>query len=756
MDKKLHIFRFWVQRVIFFFPIQLILAHLKRSHVLIVYWLVLYGLVSGQIAAKYGIPNLLLYPEYLGVSNFLSHIILGLAFGSFVMSFQISSYIVFGYRFPFIATLSKPFLKYSLNNALIPLVFTGFYFSYFIDFQLNKELLSQWDVAKNSAGFLSGMAFFLIIGYWYFLSTNKSIFAFIAPKASLGDSKYEPINLLFDSSVKWYQFLKRDSEWKIETYWSGNFSVKIARSSAHYNRDTLKKVFEQNHFNASLFEIGAIFSLLIVGVFMESPVFAIPAGASILLLFTMTLMLSGALHNWLKGWSVLGFVLIILFANGLSKNPNIRKENKAYGLNYSVKAVPYSNGEIRIRLLNAEAVQQSFDNEIKALNQWKSKEKSKTLFIINTSGGGLRSALWTYYCLANIDSVSNQAIMNKTRFITGASGGMIGASYYRELHLRNQLLENFDFSIDRYGSLLSNDLLNSLSFSWVVNDIFRMRTFEVNGQSFFKDRAYYFENQLNINTQGLIDKPLSYYRDFTQNGSLPFLLLTPTIINDGRRLMVSSLPLNFMYKPYFGKEGIQNSRFIDFIDFQSYFKNQGADSLRFTTALRMNSTFPFVLPNIYLPTEPKIQVMDAGLRDNFGMLSTTQYLHAMQDWLDTAIEKIVIIRIFDKPIEIEIREDPYQSLIHSITAPVDHVYLNMFNTQRLREDNLLNNLPLVLKSKLEIIDFPLELDGSRNIPLSWQLTQSDKNLIRESFFSPKNESAINLVKYHLSYSFKTY
>ncbi len=311
--------------------------------------------------------------------------------------------------------------------------------------------------------------------------------------------------------------------------------------------------------------------------------------------------------------------------------------------------------------------------------------------------------------LANIDSLSDQAIMNKTRFIAGASGGMIGASYYRELHLRNQLLENFDFSIDKYGKLLSNDLLNSLSFSWVVNDIFIMRKFKVNGQSFFKDRAYYFENQLNINTQGLLDKPLCHCRDFTQNSSLPFLLLRPTIINDGSRLMVSSLPLNFMYKPHFDREPIAtstlNSRFIELIDFQSYFKNQGADSLSFTTALRMNSTFPFVLPNIYLPTEPEIQVMDAGMRDNFGMLSTAQHLHAMQNWLDTAIEKIVVVRIFDKPKEIEIRKDTYQSLIHSITAPFDHVYLNMYNSQRLREGDLLNDLPPTLKSKLEVIDF---------------------------------------------------
>ncbi len=748
MERKLHIFRYWVQRVVFFFPIQLLLAHLKRSHVLIVFWLLLFGLTSGQLASKYGIPHLVLYPEYLGTSNFLSHIILGLAYGSFIMAFQISSYIVFGYRFPFIATLSKPFLKYSLNNAFIPLLFSGFYLFHLIDFQLNKELVSSWKVLLHVTGFVLGISTFLTIGYWYFLSTNKSIFSFIAPKQLEPNVKYKPLNRLFDGSTKWYQFLKRDSGWKIETYLSGDFKVKIARSSDHYNRATLKKVFQQNHLNASLFELGALASLVFLGVFMESAVFAIPSGASLLLLFTMTLMLSGALHNWLKGWSILGFVVLFLFMNELSKHPELRKENKAYGLNYSGTPALYTNAEIRDVLLNKEQIEKSFTNEIKALNTWKARTKSNTLFIINTSGGGLRSALWSYYCLAKLDSVAPQSLLNQTRLIAGASGGMIGASFYRELHLRQKILQDVSIGIDKNGELLSKDLLNSLSFSWVVNDIFRWRKFEINGQSFFKDRAYFFEQELNANTQNMLDKPLSYYKGFTENGDLPFLLLSPTIINDGRRLMVSSFPLNFMYKPTIEKSGAVP--FIDFVDFQTFFKNQGADSLRFTTALRMNSTFPFVLPNIFLPTHPQVQVMDAGLRDNYGLLSTSQYIHAMQDWIDTALVNVVIVRIFDRPKEVQIREDPYQSLMHSITAPVDHVYKNMFNTQRLREDDLFLNMPKSIKSKIEVIDFPLEINSTRYIPLSWQLTQLEKNLIKDAFHSKRHQSSIKRVKYHLS------
>lgn len=749
MEKKLHTFRYLVQRVLFFFPIQLILAHLKRSHILIVYWLLLYGFFSGKIAAKYGVFNLVLYPEYLGDANFLSHIILGLAYGSFAIAFQVSSYIIFGYKFPFIATLNKPFLKYSLNNAVIPLITTVVYLWAIVDFQKNKELVTDWEVVRNISGFIIGMSTFLFIGYSYFLSTNKSIFAFIAPNSSRKKSKFKSINRLLDSSVKWYHFLKRSSEWKIETYLSGDFKIKIARSSDHYNRETLKRVFQQNHLNASFFELGAIATLLFLGVFMESPIFAIPAGASILLLFTMSLMLSGALHNYLKGWSILGFLLIFLAVNELSKQPQFRKHNKAYGLVYSGAPVEYSNKNLSQLLLNDSLIETSYKSEVDALNNWKKKSKSKTLFIVNTSGGGLRSAVWTYYCLAKLDSVTNNSIFHYTRFVAGASGGMIGAAFYRELQLRKHHSKNFEMSIERYGKMLSSDLLNSLSFSWVVNDVFRIRKFKVNNETYFKDRAYFFENQLNINTQRMLDKPMSFYSQFTNSGNLPFLLLTPTIINDGRRLMLSSNSLNFMYRNVNQKVGNRPNN-LDFVDFRTLFKNHGADSMRFTTALRMNSTFPFVLPNIYLPTEPEVQVMDAGLRDNYGMLSTSQYLNAMELWLDSAIEKIVILRIYDRMKDVQIRKDPYQSLIHSLTAPVDHVYKNMFNTQRLTEDDLLNGLPKRIKDKIEIVDFPLAIKSDRAIPLSWQLTQLERNLIKNAFNEPTHELSIKRVKYHLS------
>ena len=81
----------WILGIVYFFPFQLLLAHLKRNHILLLFLAFAFGLVTQSFAVKYGVPQLLLYPEYLGEVNFISHVILGLACGSFFMAFNISS-----------------------------------------------------------------------------------------------------------------------------------------------------------------------------------------------------------------------------------------------------------------------------------------------------------------------------------------------------------------------------------------------------------------------------------------------------------------------------------------------------------------------------------------------------------------------------------------------------------------------------------------------------------------------------------------
>ena len=72
-----------------FFPLQLLFIHLKKSHLLLLFWLLLFGVVTQNIAMKFGVPYLFLSPEYLGEVSWVSFLILGFSVGGYFMAFHL-------------------------------------------------------------------------------------------------------------------------------------------------------------------------------------------------------------------------------------------------------------------------------------------------------------------------------------------------------------------------------------------------------------------------------------------------------------------------------------------------------------------------------------------------------------------------------------------------------------------------------------------------------------------------------------------
>ncbi len=110
------------------------------------------------------------------------------------------------------------------------------------------------------------------------------------------------------------------------------------------------------------------------------------------------------------------------------------------GSNYTTESRPTYDRDALLRLCSPENLQKDTTNMLEILEKWKKRQDTEkpVLVIINTSGGGNRSATFTMNILQRLDSLTGGTIMRKVFMITGASGGMIGASYFRELtRLRN-------------------------------------------------------------------------------------------------------------------------------------------------------------------------------------------------------------------------------------------------------------------------------------------------------------------------------
>lgn len=726
------------RRVIYFFPLQLLVLHVKHNQLLLLLWLLLFGFATGTLASGFGVPQQFLVPEYRGVTGPVSFFIVGFALGGFIEAFNVYTYIRYARRFPFIATLSKPFWKFTINNSALPLLFLLTYGINSAGFQAKREYFEGGRIAVHLLSLLAGVVLFAVISYFYFSRTNKEAHEYgRGRKRRWKEDPVEPATNASGAPLKWFRNRRRFTPWHVETYVASLCRISLARESSHYSRQVLARVLAQNHLNASRFVIMLVASFLIIGSLREHPFFIIPAAASALLFFSIVIMLVSALFSWIRGWTITLFLLLLVVINFFySELQLITYESRAYGLNYDVPPASY---RARDQLPTPERADADTRYTLEILEKWKARVHSDTaaalpkLVIINCSGGGSRAAFWTARTLMLADSALGGRLMDQCVLITGASGGMIGAAYARELRWREArgLLPEWHDTL--LAEDMSEDLLNPIMLSMATNDWFiRYQRFEDNGQTYTKDRGYAFEKQLAVNTHGWFPDRLLDYREAERNAAIPMILLSPTIQDDGRRMLISAQPLSYMAD---SRNDVPHAPAPEDVEFARLFEKQGADSLRFITALRMNATFPYVLPATNLPAEPEIALMDAGVRDNFGLKSTFRFLFNFRAWISANTSGVVILQVRDLPKGRNI-ERSHPTLFGQFTAPLGSIYGNMTKTHDYNGDQMLEYLRASFDKPVDVRSFELQHDDKNFVSLSWHLTRSEKAVIRQSSRSP--------------------
>ena len=415
-----------------FFPFQLFLLHLRRSLLLIIFWGLLFAFVGGYLANNYGLSYLFLTPEYLDKVNFFSYFIVGLAGGLFIMAFHISSYIYYSYRYTFLATLSRPLWKFSINNSVIPVLFLAFYLYRVIDL-LIREGYSALSITMNVLGLVTGGLFMVVFSFTYFIRTLKTLEIPEEGKPKKRVRALEPLQKLIQPQPK----IGTRSKAHINYYMRGPFSIKLTRHAEHYGDKALLETIQQHHFSAAIYFVILILLVIGLGLFGDHEVFVIPAGATIFLVFSLYLMVTGAFYTRLKTWTVSVGVVVLLVLNYFSGFERFASFNYAYGMNYETERADYSYDNFE-RITNDSLVTYDKKRSLELLENWKAKQDTDKpkLILLNVSGGGLRSALWVTKVLQEIDKSTEGNFYTNIHLISGSSGGMLGAAFLREVEYR--------------------------------------------------------------------------------------------------------------------------------------------------------------------------------------------------------------------------------------------------------------------------------------------------------------------------------
>ena len=632
-----------LNNIFYSFPVQLFILHFRKYQVLLIFWALLASTVDSGFLKSFGADALFFVPEYMGKVNALSAAFVGVAMGVFFMSWNMTTFILHTKRFKFLAAASKPFLKYCINNAILPLLFLLFYLIKSFHFNFNKELLTLGEELMLIFGFVCGLVFLLAFSFAFFFSADRRILKSIAPVIANKEhfrSEYDPAE----------NPQQEGFGMKVGYYFSVRFRLLKARSVSHYSQTFLDAIFKRHHLAAVSAIIMAFLFLITAGFFLDVKFFQVPAAVSITILFAIMVAFIGAITYFLQSWSVLFTIGLLIVLNILYENQIIDPRNKAYGVNYNNKTErPAYNKQALQQLCLPENIERDKANMLTILENWKRKQKTDKpmLVFINVSGGGLRSATFTMNMLQKLDNASGGKLMNQAFLISGASGGMLSATYYRELYRNKNKGANIDLRSPGYISVITQDLLNPVFSSMINRDIFSpVQKFSVGPYPYVKDRGYAFEEKLNENAGGILDKQISDYTADEKAANIPLMIFNSVITRDGRKMMISTQPLSFMMKPLAFAADTNFSP--DAVDFAALLSNQNPRNIRLLTALRMNATFPYVLPNVWLPTNPVIDVMDAGIRDNFGQETSLRFIDNFKDWIAANTGGVVIVQLRDR------------------------------------------------------------------------------------------------------------
>lgn len=733
----------WLRGFYYSFPIQLLFLHFRKYQVLLVFWLVLFLVVNGSFMDTFGADSLFLAPEYLDNVNSISAGLVGMSIGMFIMSWNISTFILFSKHFKFLAATTNPFLKYCINNSVIPVLFIVFYFFRAYDFTRHKELISNVEILFLAGGFLSGLIFILAVSFIYFFRADRSIMRQMMPTIN---NPGEYITHLRPVKTAWHN----ESLIKVELYFDSPVKIRPTRDVRHYTPEFVDSLFKRHHLAAIIGVFTAFIFLITVGFFLDSPFFQIPAAASITIFFTILIGVAGAFSYFLQSWSIPYLIALLLMLNFFYKNEWIDPRNKAYGIDYQNKTQrPQYSREGLMALCTREKVEADKANMISILDNWKKNQDSAKplLVLLNTSGGGHRSATFTMSMLQALDSLTNGTIMKKVFLVTGASGGMVGATYFRELYLQRSQGKKIDLQDEKYVDDIASDVLNPVFSSFVARDLIApAQKFAAGDFTYVKDRGYAFEQKLNMNTRGFLDKQLREYAADEKAANIPLIFYNSVVTRDSRKMIISTQPVSFMM------QGWQDTTKIpvmdpDVIDFAAFFAKQQPYNLRMLTAMRMNATFPIVLPNVWLPSNPVIDVMDAGLRDNYGQETSLRFIETFDDWIRENTSGVLMIQIRDR--SPGGWEYPYMSddITDHATKPFLLLQHNWFKMMEYFQNDMLSYYAEHPGRSVHKVLFQYASDNAENkAALNFHLSKREKKDIMLSVRSSANVESFEKLK----------
>lgn len=473
-----------------------------------------------------------------------------------------------------------------------------------------------------------------------------------------------------------------------------------------------------------------------------------PALLYVLLLVSMVTLFSGGATFYLDYFRFPVLVLFVLYS---------AFTYFAFGVDHRFKLDVSKNNEPKD---DKKAIDRYSENFKKVLDErLKHQTDERTLVVVCASGGGIQAAGWTAQVLTGLQ---NQELLGKSftkaiGLISAVSGGSVGAMYYLdrfgdsgypELEYTNEQR----YSEEKIFRSATKDSLDAVGWGLAYLDFWRFI-----GLPFLVRPEFDRGTAVEADWQGETKEPqtrktLATWRKQVFDGKIPIPIFNATVVETGERFLISPMT--------FGK--VTEKKYVDFNTlYQGY-------NIDIVTAARLSATFPYVSPicrnNRDIPVR-NYHFADGGYFDNSGFVTAAQWL---DEWLkpekNLNIKRVLVLQINAFP------KSPANEQVQGnggwFMATLGPL-LAMFKVRDpvLASRNAME-ADLLAKSWKNLVDrenqvdicyfpifFPSETDapefyknGQYQPPLSWRLTDREKQAIKDGWDAIKNGKNIQEIK----------
>jgi hypothetical protein len=729
-------------------PVQLVVSQLRSHRSILLFWVLLI-LINHQAFLKgMGSTDLILEPDYMNQVSWLSMFFLGVSIGVLTLAYQMTMYILDGYKFYFLVLEKNTFFKFAYNNSLIPIIYWTDLLVQFYRFHSGNPQADHNTILMYMSALIAGGFVVTTSAVLYFNLSNNDIFKYLSNR--LVSEFSNPRTILRRARQAADPELQGT---RVDYYLNGPLSIRRVKMRSAPDFRSIVRTLNQNHRNAVLAMLIILVTILVQAFGQENPRLQFPAGAAFMLLFSFAIMISGAFSFWFRKVGLLAFLTFALLLFLVNRYEGFKGKNMAFGLDYVSAPAAYS--EANFASLTTEAnYQKDYQETLSILEKWKANYYHQAgqnapppkLLILCVTGGGNRSSAFTMRCLQYADSLTNGKMHQQMRLITGASGGINGAVYFRELLLQQQQNPKLNIYQRKWADNSGKDLLNPIMGHMVVNLFLPNRAWEVDGNLYFKDRGYAWEQAYMRNTGVFEHKTLGDYAEPERQAKIPMLLLTPSVMEDGRRMIISPLGVSYLCKPLVFNDAYRNE--FASLEFRRLFAGKHPERLHFTTAIRTSCTFPTFLPFVALPTSPEVSLMDAGAVDNYGANTAVKFVYVFRGWIQANTSGVVLLQIRDSKREIDLKKAtiPPSFLARTITG-VAETYGTIAEARDNYNDDLYQYARSWFQGSFDVVELQyIPQPTFEGASLSFHISEREKRDIFLSLGNAENQKSFATLK----------